>query len=89
MINLTKEDYITYLKISAPLLAQLKDETRTKVYQMTWELLFGENKEEKLKEHKDVLNEIKEQFSKNLVDHGGEELMYTGKMSEKIFDQFK
>lgn len=89
MINLTKEDYITYLKISAPFLAQLKDETRIKVYQMAWELLFGEEGEEKIKEHKDVLEEIKNQFTKNLVTHGAEELKYTGKMSEKVFDALK
>ncbi len=86
MVNLTKEDYITYLKISSPFLAQLKDETRIKVYQMAWELLFGEDGEEKIKEHKDVLEEIKNQFTKNLITHSAEELTYTGKMSEKVFD---
>ena len=87
-IHSIREDYITYLGLCAPYIASLKDETRIKMYELAWSLLFGdEDKKDKIESEKKVLSDIREQF-KNIKVHGAEEIMHHNQ-GEKLLKQIQ
>lgn len=89
-VNLIKEDYLRYLNLCSPFIAQLKEETRVKMYQMAWDLLFGgDHGEDKLKEHKQILEDIKQQFT-GMKDLAAEEILTDSPNKDIVrhFEQF-
>lgn len=87
-IQLVKEDNLEYIKLTSPFIAsKLKDETRIKMYELAWSLLFGEeDKIDKTEEDKKVLKEIREQF-KHMKTHGAKEI--TSDHGEQFLETFK
>lgn len=78
-IHLIREDYLSYIKLCSPFIAQLPSETRVKIYELSWSLLFGdEGKKDKVEEAKKVMQEIKEEFKKLQTGVGREIYSDTG-----------
>jgi len=81
---------MTYLKLCSPFIAQLGNETRTKLYELAWSLLFGEDeKGDKIEDQKVVLEEIKEQFKNLQTGPAREILSDEGKFLENVTNQIE
>jgi len=86
-VHLLNERYLEYLMLCSPFIAQLKDETRIKMYELANQLLFGvDAKIDKVLETKTVMNDIKREF-KNIRDVKSKEI--TSDKGENFMQQFK
>lgn len=76
-LNIIKQEYLEYLKVVATIAGPTMDEKAKKDLMNTiWEIQFGGDKVDEIKETKKAYEDIKKQFRK-IVTLGGEEILNT------------